>query len=176
MVDLPSECRRFVLSPSYSDLTLRQLALICVLADEEGPHHVRHLAQSLKVAKPVVTRAINRLEQDGLVCRAINPGDRRDRFVSLTDAGRALRMSLVTENALLETAIAQAIESAIGDGADMQDICKHRLAYKYLREALAALATPPATDAPSSGEPDTWMLAQSVDDEPASVAEGRDHA
>ena len=95
MVDLATECRSFVLSPAYAEMTLRQLALICVLADEAGPHHVRHLAWSLHVSKPVITRAINRLTSDGLVRRDINPRDRRDRLVALTDAGKALRSSFV---------------------------------------------------------------------------------
>ncbi|EPR09900.1 hypothetical protein M527_07185 [Sphingobium indicum IP26] len=97
MVDLATECRRFVQSPAYAEMTLRQLALLSVLADDPGPHHVRHLARTLHVSKPVITRALIRLEQRDLVLRAINPRDRRDRFIALTDAGRALRSSFSSQ-------------------------------------------------------------------------------
>jgi len=94
MADLAAAARRFVLSPEYQDLTVRQLALLCVVADDEGPHHVRHLAKTLGVSKPVVTRAVNHLSRCGLLGRQRRPEDRRDVVIALTDAGREFRKTL----------------------------------------------------------------------------------
>lgn len=91
MADLAAAARRFVQSPAYSELTLRQLALLCVVADDEGPHHVRHLAKTLGVSKPVVTRAVHLLARRGLLKRQRRPDDRRDVVIAATEAGRDLR-------------------------------------------------------------------------------------
>ena len=45
------------------DLTNRQMALLMLVYLTEGPHTVRGLASRLKVSKPVVTRALNRLRR-----------------------------------------------------------------------------------------------------------------
>jgi DNA-binding MarR family transcriptional regulator len=69
------------------DLTARQLAvfLICYLQSEAQT--VRGLAANLEVAKPAVTRALDRLAEFDLVRRKVDPLDRRSVLVQRTMAG-----------------------------------------------------------------------------------------
>ena len=62
---------------------LRQLRL----AGDSLP--LGQLAERLACVKSNVTQLVDRLEGDGLVSRAGDPGDRRSRLAVLTDAGRA---------------------------------------------------------------------------------------
>nr|WP_310523427.1 MarR family transcriptional regulator [Polymorphobacter sp.] len=71
------------------DLTNRQMALLLVAGQEEGPHTVRGLAARLGVSKPVVTRALNSLSTLDLVLRRRDEQDRRSVFVDLTQGGEA---------------------------------------------------------------------------------------
>jgi len=54
---------------------------------EAGPHTVRALAQRLGVGKPAIVRAIDTLQDVGLVERRPDPADRRNIFVVGTAAG-----------------------------------------------------------------------------------------
>lgn len=69
------------------DFTNRQLALLLVVYLEPGPHTVRGLAAQLNVAKPVITRALNTLEEIGFVKRKRDMSDRRNLFVQRTVKG-----------------------------------------------------------------------------------------
>jgi len=94
-VDLATRAAVFIRSTAYRELSLRQLALIAVIADEAGPHTVRGLANRLQLSKPVVTRALNSLYQ--LVERRPDHKDRRSVFLTLTEAGRRFRDDLLTQ-------------------------------------------------------------------------------
>jgi DNA-binding MarR family transcriptional regulator len=76
------------------DLTARQLAVLLVCYLDEGPHTVRGLAERLDVAKPAISRALNRLELDDLVERRVDPTDRRSIVVAHTAAGRVFMAEL----------------------------------------------------------------------------------
>lgn len=89
------------------DLTNRQMALLLVAGQEQGPHTVRGLAARLGVSKPVVTRALNSLSAIGLVRRRRDERDRRSVFVDLTSQGEAFLDDF-----------AAMIDSATGDGED----------------------------------------------------------
>lgn len=93
MADLIDQAVAFVRSPSYIDLTTRQLAVLGIALREQTPLKVREMASTLNVAKPVVTRALDTLEGHGLVERRRGQ-DKRDRFICVTDAGRAFRSAL----------------------------------------------------------------------------------
>ena len=69
------------------DLTARQTALMLTVYLEAGPHTVRALAQRLGVGKPAIVRAIDTLQEVGLVERRPDPADRRNIFVVGTEAG-----------------------------------------------------------------------------------------
>ena len=77
-----------------ADLSARQLAVLLVGYLEAGPHTVRGLAERLNVAKPAVTRAVDRLEQFDLARRAPDPRDRRSVLVTRTAAGAAYMAAL----------------------------------------------------------------------------------
>ncbi|WP_333883786.1 MarR family transcriptional regulator [Sphingobium yanoikuyae] len=93
MADLIDQALTFVRSPSYIDLTARQLAIIGVAMDAGQPLRVKEMAAAIMVDKPVITRALNRMEREGLLERRTG-ADRRDRFIHVTDAGRAFRASI----------------------------------------------------------------------------------
>ena len=69
------------------DLTARQTALMLTVYLEAGPHTVRALAQRLGVGKPAIVRAIDTLQDVGLVERRPDPADRRNIFLVGTEAG-----------------------------------------------------------------------------------------
>ena len=72
-----------------ADLSARQLSVLLICGLEEGPHTVRGLAERLNVAKPAITRALDRLEQFDLVRRVPDPRDRRSVLIARTAPGAA---------------------------------------------------------------------------------------
>ncbi len=76
------------------DLTARQLAVMLICYLEEGPHTVRGLAARLEVAKPAITRALDRLEQFDLAHRRQDPRDRRSIVVARTPEGQVFMENL----------------------------------------------------------------------------------
>jgi DNA-binding MarR family transcriptional regulator len=76
------------------DLTARQLAVMLICYLEDGPHTVRGLAARLDVAKPAITRALDRLEQFDLAHRRQDPRDRRSIVVARTPEGQSFLEAL----------------------------------------------------------------------------------
>jgi DNA-binding MarR family transcriptional regulator len=76
------------------DLTARQLGvfLTCYLDDEAQT--VRGLAAKLKVSKPAITRALDRLSEFDLVRRKTDPLDRRSVSAQWTATGMAFLRDL----------------------------------------------------------------------------------
>lgn len=70
------------------ELSLRQLAVLLACEAASAPQTIRELALLLKVCKPVVTRAVDRLEQEQLVERQPDPRDGRSILIVLTSSGR----------------------------------------------------------------------------------------
>lgn len=71
------------------DLSTRQLGILTTLAVEPELNTVRGLAIHLRISKPAVTRALNRLEEEGLAKRRPDPTDRRSVLLAILPAGRA---------------------------------------------------------------------------------------
>ncbi|MEC9264677.1 MAG: MarR family transcriptional regulator [Pseudomonadota bacterium] len=69
------------------DLSARQMAVLTTVYLCASPHTVRGLAETLNVAKPAVTRALDRLSDLGLVRRKPDPDDRRSVLVQRTVKG-----------------------------------------------------------------------------------------
>ena len=61
----------------------------------EGKARMAELADTVHATQSTVSRVVARLEDEGLVCRAMCPDDRRGIFATLTDAGRE-RMTAAT--------------------------------------------------------------------------------
>jgi DNA-binding MarR family transcriptional regulator len=72
-----------------ADLSARQLAVLLTAYLTEGPHTVRGLAAALNIAKPAITRALDRLGELDLARRKTDPLDRRSIVVQQTPAGHA---------------------------------------------------------------------------------------
>ncbi len=71
------------------DLSARQMALTLTVYLSEGPHTVRGLAANLKISKPAVSRALDRLGELGFLARRRDEMDRRNVLVEKTPAGTA---------------------------------------------------------------------------------------
>ncbi|MBN8885507.1 MAG: MarR family transcriptional regulator [Rudaea sp.] len=66
-------------------------ALWGVESGEDGTRRMHELADAIVIERYNLTRLVDRLEQEGLVTRARSPEDGRAAYVTITDAGRALR-------------------------------------------------------------------------------------
>jgi DNA-binding MarR family transcriptional regulator len=64
--------------------------------DRHGPLTPSEVAARERIQRPTVTRLLARLEEQGLIERMTDPGDRRSSFVTTTPAGRALLEELRT--------------------------------------------------------------------------------
>lgn len=80
-------------------LTDREKAVLGLLVEHAEPHTVRGMAAAVGVQKPVVTRAVDRLERDGLAKRRPDPADRRSVLLVATGHGRRLWGAVVRETA-----------------------------------------------------------------------------
>ena len=69
------------------DLSARQMALMLSVYLGEGPHTVRGLATALRVSKPAVSRALDRLGELGYIRRQRDDLDRRNVLVQKTAEG-----------------------------------------------------------------------------------------
>ena len=71
---------------SGTDLTPSQLSALAAI-DRHGPLTLGMLADLERVAPPSVTKAVTKLESEGLVAREADATDRRVAWVSLTPTG-----------------------------------------------------------------------------------------
>jgi len=85
------------------DLSARQMALMLSVYLADGPHTVRGLAQALRISKPAVSRALDRLGELSYVRRERDDLDRRNVLVQRT-----------VEGSQFLTQFAQMIEDAKG--------------------------------------------------------------
>ncbi len=69
------------------DLSARQMALLLTVYLMPPPHTVRGLAETLKVSKPAITRALDRLSDIELVRRKPDEKDRRSVLIQRTVRG-----------------------------------------------------------------------------------------
>jgi len=76
------------------DLSARQLGVFLTCYLRDGGHTVRALATELRVSKPAITRALDRLSDLDLVRRKIDPLDRRSILVQRTLKGAAFLRDL----------------------------------------------------------------------------------
>lgn len=76
------------------DLSARQLGVLLTVYLGDGPHTVRGLAAELKVSKPAITRALDRLGELDLARRKVDPMDRRSVLVQRTLKGAAFLRDL----------------------------------------------------------------------------------
>jgi DNA-binding MarR family transcriptional regulator len=64
--------------------------------ERHGPLTASEIAARERIQRPTVTRVLARLEEQGLIERMTDPGDKRSSFVTVTKAGRELLDELRT--------------------------------------------------------------------------------
>ncbi|OHC74069.1 MAG: MarR family transcriptional regulator [Rhodospirillales bacterium RIFCSPLOWO2_12_FULL_58_28] len=69
------------------DLSARQMGVLLTVYLTLPPHTVRGLAETLKISKPAITRAVDRLGELQLLRRKIDDEDRRSVFIQRTVRG-----------------------------------------------------------------------------------------
>ncbi|MBB3117332.1 MarR family winged helix-turn-helix transcriptional regulator [Pseudoduganella violacea] len=94
---------------SALNLTYPQYLVMVLLWEEEGLG-IKDLAQRLQQDSGSVTPLVKRLEAEGYLLRERDPRDERNRVLTLTEAGRALRAQGVE--------VAQAIVDGCGISLD----------------------------------------------------------
>ena len=73
-------------------LTMSQMMVLIILERNEGAVNQREIEKALDVAHPTVVGLVSRLEKNGFVSCRIDPENRRNKIVRLTDKSRyALR-------------------------------------------------------------------------------------
>ncbi|MFE3003118.1 MarR family winged helix-turn-helix transcriptional regulator [Nocardia sp. NPDC059246] len=83
------------------------------------PARVHDLADRLLVTVGGMSKAVDRLEAQGLCVRRANPGDRRSSIIELTPAGKEL---LAQANTVLDRAFADAVGAVLSpaEAAELQ--------------------------------------------------------
>jgi DNA-binding MarR family transcriptional regulator len=70
-------------------LSLSEYEVLRRLADDpEGHRRIQELAEEIHLSQSALSRLVQRLEDDGYVCRNVCDHDRRGVFACITDAGR----------------------------------------------------------------------------------------
>jgi len=77
------------------DLTARQLTTLLSVYLEDDVHSVTSVARMLNIARPGVTRILDRLVEAGLVSRSEDAQDRRRVLISRTSAGAKFVKDLI---------------------------------------------------------------------------------
>ena len=72
------------------NLTIRQYYVLYHLGNTDGLN-IRDLSTRLLCDKSTTTRLVEKMRQDGLLCRNPDPKDRRYVTISLTEKGKTLR-------------------------------------------------------------------------------------
>jgi DNA-binding MarR family transcriptional regulator len=70
-------------------LSLSEYEVLRRLSDSpEGHRRIQELAEEIHLSQSALSRLVQRLEEDGYVCRTMCDHDRRGVFACVTDAGR----------------------------------------------------------------------------------------
>ena len=96
------------------DLSARQLAIVLTVYLTPPPHTVRGLAALLKISKPAVTRALDRLGMLGLARRRRDTTDRRSVLVQRTVKGSVFLSDFAESVAAASRKIEQQRSSGAG--------------------------------------------------------------
>jgi DNA-binding MarR family transcriptional regulator len=78
-----------VAADTDANMTCRQMAILALVAEHPGLSN-GPIAGALKISRPVVTRAADRLTELGLLLRVQDDEDRRKVCMTVTAAGRRL--------------------------------------------------------------------------------------
>jgi DNA-binding MarR family transcriptional regulator len=108
------------------DLSARQMALLLSVYMEDGAHTVRGLAKALKISKPAVSRALDRLGELNYVRRERDELDRRNVLVQRTMTGSVFLKSfaamIVEANAIVSALPAREIDFGVGETSSASQV------------------------------------------------------
>jgi DNA-binding MarR family transcriptional regulator len=121
-------------------LTSGQFSLLNALNRPEPPA-IGPVAQLLAMDRTTLTAALKPLERDGLVAISVDPRDRRNRLLRLTERGR------------------EALASAVPIWRDTHCAIEEGLDADGLRRGLAALSQPAARRSAGVRHPDAEIVA-----------------
>lgn len=95
------DCLHFLISSAHNreealfrelltpwDITPTQTGVLAAV--REGAKTPKQIAEALRLEGPTVSGVLDRMEKKGLLTRSVNPADRREVQVSLTEAGLSL--------------------------------------------------------------------------------------
>ena len=99
------------------DMSARQTTVFLAVYLNDEAQTVRGLASHLKVSKPAITRALDRLTQFQFAARKVDPSDRRSVLVQRTAKGSAFLREL--RGKLAEAAAANGLNVAVPEARRM---------------------------------------------------------
>jgi DNA-binding MarR family transcriptional regulator len=100
------------------DLSARQMAIVLTVYTSPPPHTVKALAEALRIAKPAVTRALDRLSVLGFIRRVRDQSDRRVVHVQRTVKGAVFLSEFADQ--IAEAADGIAPRFGVGDDTSPQ--------------------------------------------------------
>ncbi len=100
------------------DLSARQMAIVLTVYTSPPPHTVRALAEALRIAKPAVSRALDRLSILGFIRRARDEADRRIVHVQRTVKGAVFLSEFADQ--IAEAADGIGPRFGVGDDSNLQ--------------------------------------------------------
>jgi DNA-binding MarR family transcriptional regulator len=81
--------RRFNAEDVWEDLSMKEYDVLYTLSKCPEPIRQTDLNRHVLLSQPALSRMVDRLADQGLVDRVVDPGDRRGLRLSLTEKGRA---------------------------------------------------------------------------------------
>ncbi len=100
------------------DLSARQMAIVLTVYTSPPPHTVAALAEALRIAKPAVTRALDRLSILGFIRRGRDEADRRIVHVQRTVKGAVFLSEFADQ--IAEAADGIGPRFGVGDDTNLQ--------------------------------------------------------
>ena len=93
---IPANAWPFIMAgDTDANMTCRQMAILALVAENPGLSN-GPIADALKISRPVVTRAADRLTELGLLLRMQDDEDRRKVCLTVTTAGKRLLRDMFT--------------------------------------------------------------------------------
>ena len=75
----------------WADISMKEYDVLYTLSKCDQPIRLTELNQHVLLSQPALSRMVDRLADQGLVDRVVDPGDRRGVRLSLTGEGRAVQ-------------------------------------------------------------------------------------
>lgn len=143
LLDRIARLNRWVTHHTAWTLPLAQARVLAQI-DELGTARISDLARAERCSQPTMTSQVHRLQDQGLVGRATDPGDARASWISLTDQGRRALADMRQARAGIFESLVEQLDAA--DRARLPDALR---ALSALLDAAYRQAPARRVDAPS---------------------------